>query len=100
MFPLVPTALWMQPAEVAQQYIDVLHVAPCSVSTAKISGQVSQNLLLCMYLQLSAYGKLEAGEEAMKQEILARGPIVCGIACPNDFTYHYHSSKNGGELSM
>lgn len=32
----------------------------------------------------------------MQQEILARGPIVCGIACPDDFTYHYHSSKHNG----
>jgi len=48
-------------------------------------------------LQLTAYGKLEPGELAMQQEILARGPIVCGIACPDDFTYHYHSSKNNGE---
>eukprot|EP00878_Enallax_costatus_P008894 GHUV01009298.1.p1 GENE.GHUV01009298.1~~GHUV01009298.1.p1 ORF type:complete len:326 (+),score=125.81 GHUV01009298.1:668-1645(+) len=46
--------------------------------------------------KLTAYGKLEAGEQAMQEEILARGPIVCGIACPDDFTYHYHSSKNGG----
>jgi hypothetical protein len=48
-------------------------------------------------VQLTAYGKLEPGELAMQQEILARGPIVCGIACPDDFTYHYHSSKNNGE---
>lgn len=33
----------------------------------------------------------------MQQEILARGPLVCGIACPDDFTYHYHSSKRNGE---
>lgn len=51
--------------------------------------------VLCC-LQLTAYGKLEGGELAMQQEIMARGPIVCGIACPDDFTYHFHSSKNHG----
>jgi hypothetical protein len=51
-------------------------------------------------MQLTAYGKLEAGEEAMQQEILARGPIVCGIACPDDFTNHYRSSKHHGELQQ
>jgi hypothetical protein len=49
-------------------------------------------------MQLTSYGKLDAGEEAMKQEILARGPIVCGIACPEEFVYKYHSAKRGGEL--
>lgn len=46
--------------------------------------------------KLTSYGKLDAGEEAMKQEIFARGPIVCGIACPEEFVYKYHSAKNGG----
>jgi hypothetical protein len=46
--------------------------------------------------KLTAYGKLEPGELAMQQEILARGPIVCGVACPDEFVNHYHSSKNSG----
>ncbi|WIA42670.1 hypothetical protein OEZ86_008631 [Tetradesmus obliquus] len=46
--------------------------------------------------KLTSYGKLDAGEEPMKQEILARGPIVCGIACPEEFVYKYHSAKRGG----
>ncbi|KAF8056242.1 cpz-1 [Scenedesmus sp. PABB004] len=45
---------------------------------------------------ITAYGKLEPGAEAMQAEILARGPITCGIACPDDFTYAYHSGKRGG----
>eukprot|EP00882_Tetradesmus_deserticola_P001926 GHRQ01002065.1.p1 GENE.GHRQ01002065.1~~GHRQ01002065.1.p1 ORF type:complete len:548 (+),score=226.91 GHRQ01002065.1:231-1874(+) len=45
---------------------------------------------------LTSYGKLDAGEEAMQQEILAKGPIVCGIACPEEFVYKYHSAKHGG----
>jgi hypothetical protein len=49
-------------------------------------------------VQLTSYGKLDAGEDPMKQEILARGPIVCGIACPEEFVYKYHSAKHGGEL--
>jgi hypothetical protein len=51
-----------------------------------------------LLMQLTSYGKLDAGEEAMKQEILARGPIVCGVACPEEFVYKYHSAKRGGEL--
>eukprot|EP00882_Tetradesmus_deserticola_P007997 GHRQ01008423.1.p1 GENE.GHRQ01008423.1~~GHRQ01008423.1.p1 ORF type:complete len:346 (+),score=163.37 GHRQ01008423.1:1986-3023(+) len=47
-------------------------------------------------MQLTSYGKLDAGEEAMQQEILAKGPIVCGIACPEEFVYKYHSAKHGG----
>ncbi|KAF6262627.1 hypothetical protein COO60DRAFT_1699190 [Scenedesmus sp. NREL 46B-D3] len=46
--------------------------------------------------KLTSYGKLDAGEAAMQQEILARGPIVCGIACPEEFVYKYHSAKRGG----
>eukprot|EP00775_Hariotina_reticulata_P002117 gene2117-2436_t len=46
--------------------------------------------------KLTAYGKIDAGEEAMQQEILARGPITCGIACPDSFVYHYHSSRHNG----
>ncbi|KAI8476356.1 MAG: hypothetical protein J3K34DRAFT_256855 [Monoraphidium minutum] len=46
---------------------------------------------------LTRYGKLEQGDEAgMMSEILARGPLTCGIACPDDFTFKYHSSRNGG----
>jgi hypothetical protein len=25
---------------------------------------------------------------------------VCGIACPDDFTNHYHSSKHHGECAV
>jgi len=46
--------------------------------------------------QLTGYGKIDAGEAAMQQEILARGPITCGIACPENFVYHYHSSRHNG----
>ncbi|MEW5298408.1 MAG: hypothetical protein WDW36_001534 [Sanguina aurantia] len=38
---------------------------------------------------VTAYGKLAPGPEAMQQEILARGPIVCGAACPDDFVFKY-----------
>jgi hypothetical protein len=38
---------------------------------------------------LKAFGKVPPGEEAMQREILARGPIVCGIACPEKFVYGY-----------
>lgn len=69
----------------------------CHVGANPTSPLTLLLLLLLLKLQLTAYGKLEAGEEAMQQEILARGPIVCGIACPDVFTYHYHSSKNGGK---
>lgn len=47
--------------------------------------------------QLKSYGKVDNADEAgMMSEILARGPITCGIACPDDFTYSYHSGKDGG----
>jgi len=36
-----------------------------------------------------AFGKVAAGEEGMQREILARGPVVCGIACPEKFVYGY-----------
>jgi len=29
------------------------------------------------------------GEEQMKAEIYARGPITCGLVCPDEFTYGY-----------
>jgi len=29
------------------------------------------------------------GEEKMQAEIYARGPITCGLVCPNEFTYGY-----------
>jgi hypothetical protein len=38
---------------------------------------------------LKAFGKVEQGEVGMQREILARGPIVCGIACPENFVYGY-----------
>lgn len=68
-------------------------------STARAHGFCVAVCAVCFLMQLTAYGKLDAGEEAMKQEIHARGPIVCGIACPEEFIYKYHSAKNGGELS-
>lgn len=41
---------------------------------------------------LSAYGKVEApGQEAMMSEILARGPITCGMATAELFDYGYHN---------
>ena len=51
---------------------------------------------LLSLLQVTSYGKIEAGEEAMMNEIYQRGPITCGIAAPEDFVYHYHSSKKNG----
>ena len=40
---------------------------------------------------LAAYGKLDApGEEAMMNEIHARGPITCSMATPETFDYGYH----------
>jgi hypothetical protein len=47
-------------------------------------------------VQITAYGKIEPGEEAMMSEILQRGPIVCGVTAPDEWVYHYHSSKRGG----
>jgi hypothetical protein len=38
---------------------------------------------------VKAFGKVPAGEESMQREIMARGPIVCGIACPESFVYGY-----------
>lgn len=40
---------------------------------------------------VSSWGVLDKGEEAMISEIYNRGPIVCGIACPENFTYNYHA---------
>lgn len=40
---------------------------------------------------LRAFGKVPQGEENIQREILARGPVVCGIACPEKFVYGYRS---------
>jgi hypothetical protein len=40
---------------------------------------------------LRAFGKVPQGEESIQREILARGPVVCGIACPEKFVYGYRS---------
>ena len=38
--------------------------------------------------KLESYGKVENADEAgMMSEIYERGPIVCSIATPDDFTY-------------
>jgi len=29
-------------------------------------------------------------------EIMARGPITCGVAAPDDFVFKYHSGRQGG----
>jgi hypothetical protein len=36
----------------------------------------------------------------MLREVAARGPIVCGIACPDEFVYGYHSSKQNGARAV
>ena len=41
-------------------------------------------------MQLAAYGKVDGcGEQAMKSEILQRGPITCSIASDDSFVYTY-----------
>jgi hypothetical protein len=32
----------------------------------------------------------------MMSEILARGPVTCGVAAPDDFVFGYHSGRKGG----
>jgi hypothetical protein len=47
--------------------------------------------------QLTAYGKLDKADEAgMMSEIMAKGPITCGVAAPDEFVYKYHSGRQGG----
>jgi len=45
---------------------------------------------------VSEYGQL-AGEEAMKKEILARGPIACSMACDDSFLNGYASNAGSHE---
>jgi hypothetical protein len=41
--------------------------------------------------KLDAYGKVSGpGEDAMKRELHARGPITCSMATPETFDYGYH----------
>lgn len=43
-----------------------------------------------MHVQVAAYGKVDGcGEQAMKSEILQRGPITCSIASDDSFVYTY-----------
>lgn len=46
--------------------------------------------LTTVHVQLAAYGKIDGcGEQAMKNEILQRGPITCSIGTDDSFVYSY-----------
>jgi hypothetical protein len=49
-----------------------------------------------LHLQLAAYGKVDCGAEAMQNEILQRGPIVCSIGTDNSFVYEYRNGVYKG----
>lgn len=38
---------------------------------------------------LTSWGQVDKGVDAMMSEIYHRGPITCGMACPEDFTWNY-----------